>query len=212
MKSIAEEGQRRWTRSRTPQPCVKCEAQSSLAPASMCSTSCPNAPGSAIFLLKRPHPAKKKSEVPESAACRSKTHRLLVTYRCKPEFRPPYSSIHSTSPSPPLALRRPGPSPSSATTVAGHVFFIFCRVDTEAEPATPATTMFSRAARLTRAAPIRAFASPSLAARRSVTTNAASAQVASPVPEVCFSFIPVCRCWDGGNGELRIDFNGGGWC
>lgn len=128
MKSIAEEGQRRWTRSRTPQPCVKCEAQSSLAPASMCSTSCPNAPGSAIFLLKRPHPAKKKSEVPESAACRSKTHRLLVTYRCKPEFRPPYSSIHSTSPSPPLALRRLGPSPSSATTVAGHVFILFFAV------------------------------------------------------------------------------------
>lgn len=64
MKSIAEEGQRRWTRSRTPQPCVKCEAQSSLAPASMCSTSCPNAPGSAIFLLKRPHPAKKKVRGP----------------------------------------------------------------------------------------------------------------------------------------------------
>lgn len=125
MKSIAEEGQRRWTRSRTPQPCVKCEAQSSLAPASMCSTSCPNAPGSAIFLLKRPHPAKKKSEVRESAACRSKTHRLLVTYRCKPEFRPPYSSIHSTSPSPLLALRSLGPSPYSATTVAGHVFFYF---------------------------------------------------------------------------------------
>lgn len=164
------------------------------------------------FFAQETPSSQKKVRGPRVRCVSFQNPRLLVTYRCKPEFRPPYSSIHSTSPSPPFALRRFGPSPSSATTVAGHVFFIFCRVDTEAEPATPATTMFSRAARLTRAAPIRAFASPSLAARRSVTTNAASAQVASPVPEVCFSFIPVCRCWDGGNGELRIDFNGGGWC
>lgn len=211
MKFIAE-GQRRWTRSRTPQPCVKCEAQSSLAPASMCSTSCPNAPGSAIFLLKRPHPAKKKVRGPRVRCVSFQNPSIAGDL-------PLQTRVPTTLQQHPLHLSlstpRPsslGPSPSSATTVAGHVFFIFCRVDTEAEPATPATTMFSRAARLTRAAPIRAFASPSLAARRSVTTNAASAQVASPVPEVCFSFIPVCRCWDGGNGELRIDFNGGGWC
>ncbi|KAK5663993.1 hypothetical protein OQA88_206 [Cercophora sp. LCS_1] len=46
--------------------------------------------------------------------------------------------------------------------------------------------MFSRAARLTRAVPVRAALAPraaTVAARRTVTTNAASAQVASPVPE-----------------------------
>ena len=58
--------------------------------------------------------------------------------------------------------------------------------------------MFSRAARLSTrvAAPIRArvaapaprFVIPSIAARRSVTTNAASAQLEKPLPEVCFLY------------------------
>ncbi|CCC12244.1 unnamed protein product [Sordaria macrospora k-hell] len=64
--------------------------------------------------------------------------------------------------------------------------------------------MFSRAARLSTrvAAPIRArvaapaprFVIPSIAARRSVTTNAASAQLEKPLPEVRFVYFSmICR-------------------
>lgn len=90
---------------------------------------------------------------------------------CRSSFRSPsrylglqfFSALYHSSPSPFLLIR------------AGLYRNIF--------------TMFSRTARLTRAVPVRAAIVPraaTIAARRTVTTNAASAQVASPVPEVCY--------------------------
>ena len=158
----------------TPQPC-NVKAQSGLAPAPKCSTSCPQRPktGSAIFCSRASSPSQKspnrRSGPPES---------LRVVW--KPSIACDQTRPLSTS----LSLRPLHPSPGSSPhrDIELDTFPPRCRHRT-------AITMFSRAARLTRAAPIRAFASPSIVARRSVTTNAASAQVASPVPEVCFLFV-----------------------
>jgi hypothetical protein len=72
--------------------------------------------------------------------------------------------------------------------------------------------MFSRATQIARvgirAAPAARVAAPSVAARRTVTTNAASARVEGSVPAVCLFFLHFIDFW------LRIDLLGihNGFC
>jgi hypothetical protein len=167
----------------------------------------PNAKtGSAIFCSRDLASQKKvrgPSLNPESAACRSKTHRLLVTYLANPSSDHTYSSI-STSPSPPLVLSSSsswGHHRLPRQSLPGHVlnFAVSIRKQSQhhrqrpcfREP--PASRGPRPSAPLPRPASLPGGPSPPMPPRRRWPARSPRC--------VHFFFNSVCGCWDGGNGS-----------